>query len=200
MSLFGGRGDKGDKQRERGDRAVGSGAQADSRAAAAHPQAGGGEPARKRNQNEGGRDVATIGKSVVFSGDVSGEEDLEIEGQVEGQIRLPNHQLTVGAHGRVKAQIDAKAVVVVGRVHGNITASERCEVQGSGIVVGDIRAPRLLVHEGAVVNGKIEMGGLADSATDATATGAGNDSQAHARSEGTAQAGPEDRFARSGSR
>ena len=105
----------------------------------------------------------------------------------------------------------AKAVTVVGRIHGNINASERCEVQGSGIVVGDIRAPRLLVHEGAVVNGKIEMGGPANAATDATdatatdatatgATHAGNDSQAHARSESTAQAGPADRFARSGSR
>ncbi len=150
--------------------------------------------------------MANIGKSVVFSGDLSSEEDLEIEGQVEGQIRLPNHQLTIGAHGRVKAQIDAKAVIVVGRIHGNINASERCEVQGSGIVVGDIRAPRLLVHEGAVVNGKIEMGGPANAATDAadaTATGAthaGNDSQAHARSKSTAQAGPADRFARSRSR
>ena len=160
--------------------------------------------------------MANIGKSVVFSGDLSSEEDLEIEGQVEGQIRLPNHQLTIGAHGRVKAQIDAKAVIVVGRIHGNINASERCEVQGSGIVVGDIRAPRLLVHEGAVVNGKIEMGGPANAATDATdatatgatatgatatgATHAGNDSQAHARSESTAQAGPADRFARRGSR
>ncbi len=194
MSLFGGRGDK---QGERENRAVGSGAQANSRATAAHPQGGGGEPPRKR----GGRDVASIGKSVVFSGDLSSEEDLEIEGQVEGQIRLPNHQLTIGAHGRVKAQIDAKAVIVVGRVHGNINASERCEVQGSGIVVGDIRAPRLLIHEGAVVNGKIEMGGPANEAAAATdATDAGNDSQAHARSESTGQAGPEDRFARRGPR
>ncbi len=194
MSLFGGRGDK---QGERGDRAVGSAAQPDSRTTAAEPHGGGGEPPRKR----GGRDVANIGKSVVFSGDLSSEEDLEIEGQVEGQIRLPNHQLTIGAHGRVKAQIDAKAVIVVGRIHGNINASERCEVQGSGIVVGDIRAPRLLIHEGAVVNGKIEMGGPANAATDAAdATHAGNDSQAHARSESTAQAGPADRFARSGSR
>ncbi len=131
----------------------------------------------------------------MFSGDLSGEEDLEIEGQVEGQIRLPNHQLTIGAHGRVKAQIDAKAVVVVGRVHGNITASERCEVQGSGIVVGDIRAPRLLVHEGAVVNGKIEMGGASNAATHA-----GDAAEGNARPGGAAPTDPEQRFARGGSR
>jgi len=112
--------------------------------------------------------VASIGKSVVFNGDLSGEEDLEIEGQVEGHIQLPNHQLTIGAHGRVKAQLDAKAVIVIGRVTGNITASERCEVQGSGIVIGDIRAAKLLVHEGAVVNGKIEMGGPATAAAGAS--------------------------------
>ena len=111
--------------------------------------------------------MANIGKSVVFNGDLSGDEDLEIEGQIEGQIQLPNHQLTIGAHGQVKAQIDAKAVIVIGRVNGNITATERCEVQGSAIVVGDIRAPRLLVHEGAVVNGKIEMGEHANAATGA---------------------------------
>ena len=113
--------------------------------------------------------MANIGKSVVFNGDLSGDEDLEIEGQIEGRIQLPNHQLTIGANGRVKAQIDAKAVTVIGRVDGNITATERCEVQGSGIVVGDIRAPRLLVHEGAVVNGKVEMGEPANAATGAGA-------------------------------
>ncbi len=102
--------------------------------------------------------MASIGKSVVFKGDLSGDEDLEIEGRIEGQIQLPNHQLTIGAHGRVKAQIEAKTVVVVGHVSGNVTATERCEVQASGVVDGDIRAPRLLIQEGAVVNGNIEMG------------------------------------------
>ena len=113
----------------------------------------------------GGGDVASIGKSVVFKGDLSGDEDLEIEGRIEGQIQLPNHQLTIGAHGRVKAQIEAKTVVVVGHVSGNVTATERCEVQASGVVDGDIRAPRLLIQEGAVVNGNIEMGEKAKAAT-----------------------------------
>ncbi len=143
--------------------------------------------------------MASLGKSIVFSGDLSGEEDLEIEGQVEGQIQLPNHELTIGAHGRVKAQIDAKTVTVLGRIHGNINATERCEVQASGIVVGDIRAPRLLIHEGAVVNGKIEMGSPSDSASDAE-THTNEIAQARSRPDGATPPGPQDRFARSGSR
>ncbi len=108
--------------------------------------------------HSGGEDVANIGKSVVVKGDLSGDEDLEIEGRVEGQVDLPNHQLTIGAHGRVKAQVEAKTVVIIGHVSGNVIATERCEVQASGVVDGDISAPRLLVQEGAVVNGSIAMG------------------------------------------
>lgn len=107
---------------------------------------------------QGGTDVANIGKSVVFKGDLSGEEDLEIEGRVEGKIHLPSHQLTIGANGQAKAEIDAKTIIVTGHVIGNVTATERCEVQAAGVVDGDIRAPRLLVQEGAVVNGNITMG------------------------------------------
>ena len=103
--------------------------------------------------------MANFGKSIVFKGDLTGDEDLEIEGRVEGQINLPNHQLTIGAHGRVAAQVQAKHVVVVGHIAGDVIASERVEVQASGVVDGDIHAPRLLIQEGAVVNGKIEMGG-----------------------------------------
>lgn len=102
--------------------------------------------------------MASVGKSLVFKGDLTGDEDLEIEGRVEGQVKLPNHQLTIGAHGRVTAQVEAKHVVVIGHVAGNVLASERVEVQASGIVDGDIHAPRLLIQEGAVVNGSIQMG------------------------------------------
>ena len=114
--------------------------------------------------------MATFGKSVIFKGDLSGDEDLEIEGRVEGKIQLPNHQLTIGAHGRVTAQVEAKHVVVIGHVSGNVTASERVEVQASGIVDGDIQAPRLLIAEGAVVNGSIQMGGEPTASTEATAS------------------------------
>jgi len=101
--------------------------------------------------------VAAIGSTVVFSGDLSGDEDLEILGQVKGKVELPSHQLTVGESGRIEAEVKAKSVLVLGRVAGNVEASERVEIQASGIVEGDVRAPRLLVQEGAVVNGTIEM-------------------------------------------
>lgn len=103
--------------------------------------------------------MASFGKSIVFKGDVSGDEDLEIEGRVEGQVKLPNHQLTVGGHGRVAAEIEAKNVIVIGHVAGNVVATERVEIQATGVVEGDIHAPRLLIQEGAVVNGSIEMVG-----------------------------------------
>ena len=105
--------------------------------------------------------MASFGKSIIFKGDLSGDEDLEIEGRAEGQVQLPNHQLTIGAHGRVTAQVEAKNVIVIGHVSGNVIASERVEVQASGVVDGDIQAPRLLIAEGAVVNGSIQMGALA---------------------------------------
>lgn len=101
--------------------------------------------------------MATIGKSISFKGDLSGNEDLVIEGTVEGTVSLPSGQLTVGAEGKLRAEIKAKSVVVVGKVTGNVTATERVEVQSSGIVEGDVRAPRLIVQEGAVINGSVEM-------------------------------------------
>jgi cytoskeletal protein CcmA (bactofilin family) len=103
--------------------------------------------------------VAIIGKSIVIKGELSGDEDLEIDGSVEGDVKLPNHVLKIGAHGKVKASVIAKCVQIVGHVAGNVTATERIEIEASGVVEGDIRAPRLLVQEGAVINGAIEMTG-----------------------------------------
>lgn len=101
--------------------------------------------------------MANIGKSIVIKGDLSGNEDLVIEGKVEGKIDLPNNRLTIGAGGQVHAQVHAKNVVVVGRVAGNVSAGERLEIQASGIVEGDVEAPRLVVSEGAVLNGSVKM-------------------------------------------
>jgi len=103
--------------------------------------------------------MANIGKSITIKGDLTGNEDLEISGNVEGRIELPNNELTIGAEGRVRAEVTAKSVVVVGRVTGNIIATERIEVQSEGVVEGDVKAPRLVVSEGAVLNGAVEMSG-----------------------------------------
>jgi cytoskeletal protein CcmA (bactofilin family) len=102
--------------------------------------------------------VANIGKSISIKGDLTGNEDIVIEGSVDGKVDLPAGQLTIGSNGTVKGEIQAKSVVIVGRVRGNVTGSERIEIQGTGIVEGDVTAPRLVVAEGAAINGTIQMG------------------------------------------
>lgn len=126
------------------------------------------EPAVQSRPEPGGDTVANIGKSISIKGDLSGNEDLQIDGNVEGRIDLPSNQLTIGEDGKVKADIHAKAVIVVGHVHGNVSATERIEVQASGVVDGDVRAPRLVVQEGAVLNGAVEMGDAAKPAASAS--------------------------------
>jgi cytoskeletal protein CcmA (bactofilin family) len=101
--------------------------------------------------------MANIGKSIAIKGDLTGNEDMVIEGKVEGKVELPNNQLTVGANGTVRAEVHAKAVVVIGRVAGNVHGTERVEIQATGVVDGDVTAPRLVIAEGAVVNGSIHM-------------------------------------------
>jgi cytoskeletal protein CcmA (bactofilin family) len=105
--------------------------------------------------------MATIGKSITIKGDLSGNEDLEIDGNVDGRIDLPNNQLTIGAEGRVKAEVHAKSVVVIGHVTGNVSAADRIQVEATGVVDGDVKAPRLVIQEGAMLNGAVEMGSTA---------------------------------------
>ena len=101
--------------------------------------------------------MANIGKSISIKGDLTGNEDIVIEGKVEGKVELPNNQLTIGGDGSVNAEITAKSVVIIGRVKGNVDGTERIEIQATGIVEGDVSAPRLVVAEGAVVNGSVAM-------------------------------------------
>ncbi len=102
--------------------------------------------------------MAHIGKSITIQGDLSGDEDLVIEGTVDGKLELPNHQLTIGAHGSIRGAVHAKSVLVIGRVTGDVHGSERVEIQATGIVEGDVTAPRLVIAEGGVVNGNVHMG------------------------------------------
>ncbi len=101
--------------------------------------------------------MANIGKSISIKGDVLGEEDTVIEGRVEGRIELKNHHLTIGANGDVQGEVSAKQVTIVGRVSGNVVATERIELRDSGRLEGDLTTPRLLVQEGSQMNGKISM-------------------------------------------
>lgn len=103
------------------------------------------------------RDIVNIGKSVVIKGELNGSEDLTIEGQVEGTIELREHVLTIGPNGKIKAQVFAKAVIVLGQVHGNIAASEKVDIRDNGSVEGDIISPRVAIAEGAHFRGSVDM-------------------------------------------
>ena len=84
------------------------------------------------------KDIVNIGKSVVIKGELNGSEDLTIEGHVEGTIQLKEHVLTIGPNGRIKAQVFAKSVIVLGEVTGNVTASDKVDIRDNGSVDGDI--------------------------------------------------------------
>ena len=98
-----------------------------------------------------------IGKSIVVKGELRGSEDLTVEGQVEGKIALKQHVLTIGANGRIRAQVFAKSVIVLGEVIGNIDATEKVAIRHEGAVEGDIKAPRVAIAEGARFRGGIDM-------------------------------------------
>jgi len=101
--------------------------------------------------------VASIGKSLHVKGELSGNEDLAIEGKVEGKIALSGYNVTIGQTGRVSAEIHAKSVVVGGLVHGNIVAGDKVEVAATGTMMGDIRAPRVVLVDGCRFKGSIDM-------------------------------------------
>jgi cytoskeletal protein CcmA (bactofilin family) len=103
------------------------------------------------------KDIVNIGKSVVIKGELNGSEDLTIEGHVEGTIQLRENVLTIGPNGRIKAQVFAKAVIVLGEVVGNVTASEKVEIREDGSVDGDIVSPRMAIAEGAHFRGSVDM-------------------------------------------
>ncbi len=103
------------------------------------------------------RTTVNIGKSVIIKGELSGSEDLTIEGQVEGKIELRQNVLTIGANGKIKAQVFAKAVIILGEVIGNVTATEKVDIRDNGSVDGDITSPRVAIAEGAHFRGSIDM-------------------------------------------
>src|SRR6266852_6327874 len=102
-------------------------------------------------------EFAHIGKSVIIKGELSGSEDLYVDGQVEGSIELSGNKLIIGPHGQVRANVNAKGVIVQGKLEGNIHASERAELTKSAIAVGDIVTQRVSIEEGAYFKGKVDI-------------------------------------------
>ncbi len=101
--------------------------------------------------------TAIIGQSILIKGELSGNEDLTIEGKVEGKIELKDHNLIIGANGNIKAQIIAKSITVHGEVLGNVSATEKVEIKEKGKLRGDIISPRVIVNDGAFFKGGVDM-------------------------------------------
>lgn len=98
-----------------------------------------------------------LGKTVVFTGELTAREDLVVGGRVEGAVALSNHTLMVLDGGEVHANVVAKSVIVLGKIVGNVEASERLELREGSTILGDVIAPRIAMADGAILNGTIEM-------------------------------------------
>ncbi|HWR13771.1 MAG TPA: polymer-forming cytoskeletal protein [Terriglobales bacterium] len=102
-------------------------------------------------------DVAHIGKSVLIKGELSGSEDLYLDGEVEGTIELQKNSLTIGPNGRIRAHVNAREVVVHGKVDGNIRGTDKVELKRTAVLVGDISTQRIVIEDGAYFKGGIDI-------------------------------------------
>jgi cytoskeletal protein CcmA (bactofilin family) len=122
------------------------------------------------------RGVSCLGASLEIKGKISGEEDLQIDGKVEGAIALQGQRLTVGRTGQLSSEVHAREVVVYGKVQGNVRASDRVEIKKDGSVTGDITTSRISIEDGAYFKGRIEIDrskGPSSSADEYETVGAG---------------------------
>jgi cytoskeletal protein CcmA (bactofilin family) len=106
---------------------------------------------------DGARGTATIGKAVKINGQIISQEDLYIDGDVEGTIELIQHKLTIGPNGKVHSAIKAREVVVLGSIQGNVDAGERIEIRKDAKLVGDIKTARIVIEDGAYFKGSIDI-------------------------------------------
>jgi cytoskeletal protein CcmA (bactofilin family) len=102
-------------------------------------------------------DQATIGRTLVIKGEISGSEALYVDGSIEGKITMPESRVTIGRNGKVDASIQAREVVVMGKVNGNIQCSDRVDIRSEGSVTGDISTARISVEDGAALKGGIQV-------------------------------------------
>ena len=103
--------------------------------------------------------VASLGRSMTIKGELTASEDLTLHGQMDGRVTLPEHTLTIGPEADIRAEINAGAVVIMGTVVGNVTASKRVEIRATGSVTGDISSPGLAIDDGGLIVGKVQMTG-----------------------------------------
>lgn len=118
-------------------------------------------------------EFAHIGKSVRIKGELSGSEDIYLDGEVEGTIQLTGNSITVGPNGKVRANVSARNVTVAGSLDGNIQASERAEFRKTATVNGDVQTRRIAIEDGAYFKGKLEIVGEGKGASSVSAAGSG---------------------------
>jgi len=115
------------------------------------------ETAKSNNTFTDRADVGHIGKSVVIRGELTGNEDLYLDGEIEGNIDLRDHKLVIGPNGKIKATITARDIVLHGRVEGNVSATERVELKKSCTLIGDVSTARIVIEDGAFFRGAIDI-------------------------------------------
>jgi cytoskeletal protein CcmA (bactofilin family) len=128
---------------------------------------------------------ARIGKTIVIRGEVRGGEDLTIDGRVEGTVQLAENRLTIGPNANVAADLSARDVLILGRVHGNVVATGRVELRAGCSVEGDVRASRLAIEDNAMIRGKVDLTQAAQRAPDGGAPVAGSGAASSSDSAGT---------------
>ncbi len=115
------------------------------------------EPSKPSAASNDRTDVGHIGKSVVIRGELTGNEDLYLDGEIEGNINLRDHKLVIGPNGKIKASITARDIVLHGRVEGNVSATERVELKKACTLVGDVNTQRIVIEDGAYFKGSIDI-------------------------------------------
>lgn len=126
------------------------------------------------------REQATVGSSIAIKGDLVGEEDLVVHGRLEGTVTLKQNSLLVGKDGHIKADVRARVIVVEGRVEGGLFGDEQVIIKKSGVVQGNIEAPRVALEDGCKFKGSIEMSIAGNTAKPAASANAGNGHKAEA--------------------
>jgi len=115
------------------------------------------EPPKASMSSPERADVGHIGKSVVIRGELTGNEDLYLDGEIEGTINLRDHKLVIGPNGKIKATITARDIVLHGRVEGNVSATERVELKKACTLIGDVSTQRIVIEDGAYFKGSIDI-------------------------------------------
>jgi cytoskeletal protein CcmA (bactofilin family) len=115
------------------------------------------EPTRPASAPTASGEQAAIGKGLYIKGEITGSESLFIDGKVEGSINLPGNRLTVGRNGQVTASITAREIVVLGKVKGNVSATDRVDIRAEGALTGDVAAARISIEDGAFFKGGIDI-------------------------------------------